>query len=288
MKTCVSSYSFNRLLVSGEANQFDLVRMTAELGFDAIEFAGITPHDGSTPLAYAAKLKALCAEHGLEIASYTIAADLLTGSGGDTEKEVQRLKAEADIAHALGAKRMRHDATSGYAEGARGFRSFDDALEILAPACRELSLYAATLGVRTMVENHGYFAQDSRRVEKLVSAVACDNFGCLCDIGNFLCADEDPVTAVGRVAPYAFHVHIKDFHVKSGDGPDPGEGFFPSRGGNYLRGAIVGHGVVPVAQCLRVLSRAGYDGFVSIEFEGLEDNHTALRIGLANLKRFIP
>ena len=82
-------------------------------------------------------------------------------------------------------------------------------------------------------------------------------------------------------------MHVKDFHIKTGNGPDPGEGFFTTRGGIYLRGAILGHGNVPVLQCLRVLKNAGYDGYVSIEFEGMEDNLSALRIGLDNLKRYI-
>jgi sugar phosphate isomerase/epimerase len=138
-----------------------------------------------------------------------------------------------------------------------------------------------------MVENHGYFAQDSDRMEKLVAAVAHDNFGILCDMGNFLCVDEDPILAVSRVAPYAFLAHVKDFHVKSGSQPHPGEGFFGTRGGNHLRGAIVGHGEVPVQQCLRILQNAGYGGYVSIEFEGLEDPLLGISYGLKNLRHYI-
>ena len=62
-------------------------------------------------------------------------------------------------------------------------------------------------------------------MEKLVNMVAHENFGLLNDMGNFLCADEDPAEAIGRVAPYAFYVHAKDFLLKSGMEPDPGEGF---------------------------------------------------------------
>lgn len=136
-----------------------------------------------------------------------------------------------------------------------------------------------------MTENHGYFSQDSIRLEKLVSRVADENFGLLVDIGNFLCADEDPVQAVGRLAPYAFYAHAKDFHQKSGNGPDPGTGFFRTRGGNYLRGAIIGHGDVPVGQCLYALKAAGFDGWLGLEFEGMEDCLTGISIGFSNLKR---
>ena len=120
-------------------------------------------------------------------------------------------------------------------------------VERLAKGCRAVADYPAQKGIRTMTENHGFFSQDSLRVEKLINTVASDNFGQLVDMGNFLCADDDPVTAVGRCAPYAFYVHAKDFIVKSGQGVNPGQGFFLSRGGNFLRGTIVGHGDVPVA-----------------------------------------
>ena len=62
-------------------------------------------------------------------------------------------------------------------------------------------------------------------------------------------------------------------------------GWFRTRGGNYVRGTIVGNGVIPVDQCLYILRQAGYDGCVSVEFEGLEDNLTALKAGIDYIKR---
>ncbi|MBO4795025.1 MAG: TIM barrel protein, partial [Clostridia bacterium] len=133
----------------------------------------------------------------------------------------------------------------------------------------------------------GFFAQDAERVEKLINAVDDDNFGALVDIGNFSCADEYNPRSVGIMAPYAFHAHAKDFHIKSGNGENPGDGFFMSRGGNYLRGSIIGHGDVPVKQCVNALRRAGYDGYLMIEFEGMEDPITGISVGLKNLKRIV-
>ena len=105
-------------------------------------------------------------------------------------------------------------------------------------------------------------------------------------MGNFLCGDEDPVIATGKLAHLAFHVHAKDFIFKSGAEANPGECFFQTRCGNYLRGTIIGHGAVQIPQCIRILKTAGYDNYLSIEFEGIEDNLSALRIGLANLKNY--
>jgi len=286
MKLGVSSYSFSRLIRAGEMTQFETIAKAAEMGFEVIELSGFAPPEGDTPLSFAPKVKAECERVGIALANYTIGADFLHGSGGDWRGEVERLKGEVRVAQALGAPGMRHDATRGFDPGHVGPRGFDDALPVLADACRAVTEFAEGLGVRTMVENHGFFCQDSERLEKLVNAVAHPNFGLLLDVGNFLCADEAPAEAVGRLAPYACHVHAKDFHVKRGTAVDPGEGWFRSRAGNYLRGAIIGHGDVPVPQCLALLGRAGYDGVLSIEFEGLEEPLRGIAMGLANLRRY--
>ena len=157
----------------------------------------------------------------------------------------------------------------------------------LAKRVSEISDYAKTKGIKTSVENHGFICQDPDRCERLFNAVKSDNFGLLCDMGNFLCADADPAKAVSTVAPYAVFAHAKDFYVKAGNTDNPGAGYMTTRGGNYIKGTIIGHGDVPVKQCLKILKRAGYDGFVSLEFEGMEENIEALTIGLANLRRFI-
>ena len=264
-----------------------IIGKAKEMGFDVIEFSTFTLPEGETPLSFAPKVREECDRVGISVANYTIFAYFLNGSGGDWKAEVERLKEEVRIAAILGSPGMRHDATWGPSKERIGAKSFDALLPILADGCRAIADYAAGYGIRTMVENHGYFAQDSERVEKLVVAVNHPNFGLLVDMGNFLCADEDPAVAVARVLPYAFHVHAKDFHRKSGMEADPGEGWFPTRAGNHLRGAIIGHGNVPVAQCVRLLKRAGYEGVLSVEFEGLEDPLKGIAIGQANLRRFV-
>lgn len=287
MKAGVSSYSFNRLVKSKEITFLQVVEEAKKMGFEGIEFSGLTLPEGETAESFAPKVREECEKHQMQVINYPIGADFLNGSGGDLKKEIERVCGEVKIAHLLGAPCMRHDATRGFPPEKRGARGFDAALPTLAKGCREVTKFAADLGVKTTVENHGFFCQDSDRVEKLVDAVDNENFGVLIDMGNFLCADEDPVKAVGRLAASAHHLHAKDFHVKSGAAPYPGQGWMQTRAGNYLRGSIIGHGDVPVTQCLRIMKKAGYDGWCSIEFEGMEDVRQAISLGLANLNRFI-
>ena len=285
MKVSVTIYSFMQLISSGKKTPLECIGIAKEMGFDAIEFVDLCPENGLTQLEYAEILREESEKAGLPIVNYTIGADFLNCE--DFNKEVERLCAQVDIAKILGAKGMRHDATVGYKSEEKAYKGFNEALPVLADGCRQVTEYAKTQGIVTMVENHGFFCQESSRVERLVGAVGNPNFGWLVDVGNFLCGDDDPATAVGRAAAMAKYVHVKDFHIKSGSETDPGKGFFTTRGGTYLRGAILGHGNVPVYQCLKTLNRNGYDGFVSVEFEGMEDNIPALEICLENLRNII-
>lgn len=286
MRLGVSSYSYQQLIRRGDIKQIDVIELASNMGFDVLEFINFTLQDGETEEDFAQLAKARSEELQLPIESYTIGGDFINGCDGDLELEIQRLKKQVDIAHLLGVKSMRHDATSGFPKGHHK-QSFDEALPRLIKGYRVITEYASTYGIKTMVENHGFFCQDSERVERLVSGVSHNNFGVLIDIGNFLCVDEDPCKAIGRLMPYAFHIHAKDFHFKSGMEPDPGEGWFMTRGGNYLRGAIIGHGNVPILQCLRILKRADYEGTLSIEFEGMEDPMKAIPMGFKNLKHYL-
>jgi len=278
MKIAVSIYSFSQYIRAGKLTPVECIAKAKEMGFEAIEIVDFW-FDVNNGMEIAKELRAEADRVGIEIPNLAIGADFLK------EGEVERVCKMVDIAEVLGVKYMRHDVTGGPAN--RTWQGYDTVVEQLANAVRQVTEYAASKGIRTMTENHGFFSQDSLRVEKLINTVAHDNFGQLIDMGNFLCADEDPVLAVSRCAPYAFYVHAKDFIVKSGDGMDPGEGFFQSRGANYLRGTIIGHGQVPVVQCLRILKRAGYDGYLAIEFEGMEDCIQGIRIGYENLKKYV-
>lgn len=284
MKISVSSYSFAQAIRAGKMTQFDCVAKAKELGFDAIEFTDI---DGAPDLEKqkenAKALRAEAKRVGIDINAYTIGACLYKETAAEREAEVERLKGQLDVAALLGAKVLRHDVC--YTLGKSGpSRSFDGMLPYIAESARKITEYAQTLGIRTCTENHGYIAQDSDRVERLFNAVAHDNYGLLVDMGNFICADEDPATAVSRVAPYAIHAHVKDMMVRE---VPTGPCRSMTRGGKYFCGTVVGEGNIPVKRCLSILKRAGYEGYLSIEFEGAEECIGAISRGLANLKGFL-
>ena len=276
MKIGISSYSFAKHMKNTGCDLFEVCRLAKEIGFEAIEFIDLGAED---PIAMARELRAYCAEIGLTIASHTIGADLLNG---DEEEILKNLYRYIDIAEALGAPLLRHDVCYSLPEG----MDWEEAIPVIAPRIRKVTEYAAAKGIRTCSENHGYIFQDSVRMEALIRAVDHENYGWLVDVGNFLCADEYPLEGVMRALPYVIHAHVKDFLYRKKDElyvvPN---GFFNTRNGNLLRGTVLGHGDVPVAACVKLLRESGYDGVLSLEFEGAEENLPAIELGYDYLRK---
>lgn len=280
MKIGVSSYSFAGYRNKTGAGYEEICTLARELGYEGIEFIRLEPSPGETEEDAADRIRIHCDRIGLPIIAYAVGADFLAHNPAE---EVQSLCHCVDIARRLGAPLMRHDATQG--EGCDDWRR---AVREMAPYVREVTAYAAQRGIRTCTENHGYFIQDANRVEELILAVNHENYGWLVDVGNFACADEDSVHAVTIAAPYAFHVHAKDFLIKSASQKVPGAGgWFPSRHGTNLRGTVVGHGEIPLPRCMDILRAAGYDGWLSYEFEGPEEPLWALEQGARYLQALV-
>ncbi len=274
MKISVSSYSFNQYHIAGKLDLLSTVTKAHEMGFSAIEFTDIICRDQAERCEIAKALRERADGLGMEINAYAVGANMYHATEAENDAEVERIKNALDIAKTLGAGVLRHDVCRSVPREGR-VRSFDAMLPTIAKNARRIAEYGQSLGIKTCVENHGYVSQDSDRMERLFNAVDHENFGLLVDIGNFSCVDEDNVRAVSRVAPYAIHAHAKDFYLTG----ERREGYGQTRGCNYFKGSIIGEGDVDVARCIAVLKKAGYDGYLSIEFEGDEDCIYGIRKG---------
>ncbi len=288
-KIGLSSYSISRAIAAGEFDILGAVDWIAENGGEHIE---IVPsgcfklQSAADPLAAAIRKRA--GEKGIEISSYTIGANLITaGEDGhdstaeECAAEIERLKREVDIAAALGVRFMRHDA--GWRPMDRcGIEQFERDLPKAADACGQIADYAARYGITTSVENHGYFFQGSERVHRLVAMVGRDNFRTTLDVGNFNCVDEDSVSATMNNISIASMIHFKDFYIRD-EVPTMG-GWFKSLHGRCLRGAITGCGDLNLRKVTEIIRNSSYDGFISVEYEGMEECKLGSKISLENVK----
>lgn len=284
MKIGLSSYSLFSALKSGEMTIVEAIQWTRDHGGEHIEIVPLGFNFDENPrLVEAIVQKA--EEAGIDISNYAIGANFISDDDKSYEAEIERVKKEVEIANRLGVKLMRHD-VAWRQINETSIKQFEEDLPRLVSACREIADYAAQFGITTSVENHGFFIQASDRVQRLIQLVDRPNFKTTMDIGNFMCVDEDPVSAVKKNLPFASMIHLKDFYLRPSH-ENPGEGWFQTTAGNYLRGAIVGHGDIPIRKILKIIKESGYDGYVSIEFEGMEDCKKGSRIGMDNARRFL-
>ena len=116
MKFSVSVYSFMQYIQDGRLTPFSCIKKVKEMGFDAIEYVDFVFPKDEDPAEYAKKLRAEADRVGLAISNYAVGADLLGGSEGNLEAEVERLKAQVDIAAILGCPTMRHDTIFAYSD----------------------------------------------------------------------------------------------------------------------------------------------------------------------------
>jgi sugar phosphate isomerase/epimerase len=280
MKLGVSTYSLLNAIKAGEMDVLGVIEWVARAGGEHVEIVPLGYDLHSDP-GLAERIVKKASDCGIALSNYAVKGNLLADGDEAFRIEIRRLKGEIDMAARLGVPLVRHDIATHQDTSLRHFRRcFDKLVE----GCREIADYAAPKGITTSIENHGYFVQASDRVLGVVDAVDRKNFKTTLDVGNFVCVDEDPLASVRKNAPFASMVHLKDFYIR-GERDDPGEGWFRSSGGRYLRGSIVGQGDLPIADIISVVKKSGYDGFISIEFEGMEACQTGTRIGLENARR---
>lgn len=280
MKFGISTYSLHNAYASGELSLEGVIEKIAELGAEHVEIV---------PLGYSLVdqpelidvIKTTAEKVGLELSSYAISANFSGLDDEAFEDEIFRVKKEVEACAKLGITRMRHDIAKSEDIS---IGHFLQELPRLVEACRQIADHAATFNITTSIENHGYYVQQSDRVQAIVCEVNRANFRTTVDIGNFLCADEDPVVAVAKNISLASMVHFKDFYIRPSHHLLE-EDWFRSSGGKWLRGAILGQGDIDIPAILKLVKESSYDGYISLEFEGMEECTRGTRLGLQYLKR---
>ncbi len=288
MKFGFSSYSFYQQLRAGKMSLLDVIDWIAASDATHMEIATVSlspeiSNDTSTldqNPEFVQEIKKRAADTGVELSNLVVPGDLI---GEGRQASFDRLKRHIDVAAELEISLFRHDVAK-WAHTVSTVGEFEELLPRIADSCRELAQYAAQYGITTSVENHGLLMNGSERVRRLIYLVDEPNFKTTLDVGNFMSVDENPVVAVAANAPYASIVHLKDFYVRK---EYPGEGWHHTPGGSYLLGSIVGYGDLDMRGIMRGIVDSGFDGHISIEFEGIEECLTGASIGLANAQRLM-
>ncbi len=294
MKIGMSSYCLTPAMAAGRKSVYDVIDWAADHGCEHIEFVPfylpfVDEEKGALDTGLIDSVREKCAERSLEISTYSVNADLINPDPAERRREIERVKLHIDTAARLGIKLMRHDIA--------GFRrpfetntaeNFERELPLMVEGARELYDYAASLGVTTTLENHGFFCNGSDRLIRLIREIDRPNISMTLDVGNFLCVDEYEYAAVKKCIKYAKIIHFKDFYIRE-KSKLPGQtemfncdcgSWFETLGGRMLRGSIVGQGDLDIWEIARIIKGSGFDGYVSVEFEGMEECEQGTRISL--------
>ncbi|GGA00480.1 sugar phosphate isomerase [Paenibacillus marchantiophytorum] len=285
MKVGLSTYSLLGVLKTGEMTVLDAIEWIADHGGEHMEIVpyGFTLID-QPELAAAVRAKAK--EAGIELSNYSMPANFVQETQEAFEAELERVKQHVDLVNELGMTHMRHDVTAfTLPPEMMTIQWFEANLHKMVRGSRIIADYAAQYGITTTIENHGFSVQASDRVQRVLTEVNRPNFKTTLDIGNFMCVDEHPLIGVRKNLPYASLIHMKDFYFRPYH-EHPGEGvWFKTANGNYLRGAIVGQGDIDMRRIIKLIKDSGYDGYVTVEFEGMEECRAASIIAMDNVRR---
>lgn len=180
--------------------------------------------------------------------------------GADREKNITEGKAYIDLAQQLNCPNIRV-----FPNLLPKDRDKDETMDFIVKGLLELGNYAKASGVMVLMETHGdlVWTQD---VDKIMQHASHSNVGLVWDPCNMWTITKEPPSEMHRILKkYIHHTHIKD--AKLVDGKP-----------QYTR---LGQGEVPIFEAVDALSKGGYKGFYSFEWEKLwhpelEDPETAL------------
>ncbi len=228
-------------------------------GVEAVAFQFTGPDDPALDTFAAAATEA-----GLELLNVAVdAGDLLQTDPDRLAADLAELKGWISRVADLGFRCVRVNAGSPFSA-----QHGDAPPAHLVDALTELGGFATDRGIRLLVENHGGPSSDPAWMAALLDQVGVANLGLLLDLGNFDAllgplmaalfaepapgdpfADLDLTTlydGIDALADRAELVHVKAHHVSH-------------------EGAV---GPVDLPRALGILSRHGYTGPLTIEYEG--------------------
>ena len=248
-KISLAEWSINKRLFADRSKMtmmnLDFPKIAREeFGIEAVEFVNQFFKDKAHDSAYLKDLKKRADDNGVTCVLIMIdgEGDLSAKEADVRTKAVENHKKWVDAAASLGCHSIRVNTGNNY-----GPTNTTSAAE----ACGALAEYGAANKINVICENHGGPSSDPNSLLALIKAVGKDNFGTLPDFGNFPKNRQeryllDIYDAIARMMPYAKGVSAKSYN-------------FDEKGNETS---------LDYARILKIVTDAGYKGFVGIEYEG--------------------
>jgi L-ribulose-5-phosphate 3-epimerase len=244
-KISLAEWSLHKALFLDRIKNIDFPRLAREdYGIEACEFVNQFFKDKPHDEAYLKDLKQRANDHGVTCVLIMIdgEGDLSAESKEARTQAVKNHQRWVDAAVALGCHSIR--VNTGHNYGPHNTAA-------AAEACGALTEYGEKHKINIICENHGGPSSDPDALLALIKAVGKDRFGTLPDFGNFPKDrrgkyEIDIYDAIARMMPHARGVSAKSYDF----GPDGRET------------------TLDFARIMKIVTDAGYHGFVGIEYEG--------------------
>jgi len=261
MKLAASMWSLVAYAKAGRIDAPAFVRYAAEIGVEGVELLDVFWREAQREVP---EIMAMLHESGLIVSAYAIGNDLVQPDAQERARQVQRIRDGVDMAQQLGTPLLRV-----FSGSEKPSVSVDDGLRWIVDGLREGAAYAAERGITLVLENHGLFAGRADQVRQIIEIVDSPALRANLDTGNFLLVNQDPADAARDLAALTRYVHLKDFRPVGRD--EHVEEAYTGLDGVRFVGTVIGVGEVNLRAVLRALQDAGYDGWLSIEYEGTGD-----------------
>ena len=267
MKIAVGTWGYRKWVEEGRCDIFGLLDEVAAIGAEGIE---IFPRhvDRADSAQALADIKAACDGRGLGIASLICGNNFAAPRIADRAEQVANMARNIAEAAAVGIERL--NCFTGYHTDGE-----DPHMELLrvVDCYREVVPLAEEHDVVLCLENHSSVCADADGLLWLLRAVGSPNLMMNPDPSNFVRGYTDvapalrePIyTETEKVAILACNAHLKirDF-TPDGD-----------------------HAHLDVPRLLGIYRKAGYNGWLVLEYHGKDDPHEPNAKGVALLKRLL-
>ncbi|MDX2131812.1 MAG: sugar phosphate isomerase/epimerase family protein [Planctomycetota bacterium] len=267
---CVSTYSFWQFNEGMRLPVDECIRQAAAMGFDGVEI--LHRQMDAEDNASLQRLKQVALLEGCPLVGFSIHQGFVHADPAERAKNVAHTRRCLELAGAMGIPTMR--VNTGRWGTTKDFNQLmkdrgveppipgvaeDTAFGWVIDALGECVEVAAREGVTMGLENHWGLGLTPQGVLRITQAVNSPWLRCTLDTGNFL---EDPYERLELMAPHTCFVQAKTYF---------GGGKWYTLDLDYPR----------IAAMLR---RNDYRGWISLEYEGLEDWKTAIPKSLAVLR----
>lgn len=255
MKSSVSFWSYQKMIQSEQISLIEVLRLLEEMQVDQVELLSDFMKDDETHRQVSSFLK----NSPLTVSSYS-ASNNFVAEEAERKANIAKIKEAVDI-----AKTYDTDVVRVFCANATDKYTYEQGIAMIVDSFKECTSYAEQKDVTLALENHGMFAGKSQQVLDILDAVGSPALKATTDTGNFLLVCDDPVQAVSKLAKRVALVHFKDFK-KSDTG-------YAAIDGQKYEGTIIGQGEVDLPKIVSILKENGYNGALSIEYEGTDDDN---------------